>query len=231
MREIKARILIVEDEPRYVQAIKVNLETSGYETLVAENGIRALEMVALEEVDLILLDIRLPGIDGFEVCKRIRKFSSVPIIMITARVDEVDKVKGLDEGADDYVTKPFSAKELLARVRAVLRRARLTRRHETQPVFKIGELTVDFMRKRVYRGDEEVELSATEYEVLCEMVKNAGRVLVPEHLLERVWGSEYVDQRQLLWQIIHRLRSKIEPDPQNPQYIVTRPGIGYVFGG
>lgn len=225
----KVRILVVDDEPRYVRAIQVNLEASGYEVLAARDGQTAIDLAASEAPDLVLLDIRMPGLDGYEVCQRIREFSAMPIIMLTALAEDADKVKGLDIGADDYVTKPFSADELLARVRAALRRVELSERREPPPTFQAGDLLVDFARQRVFVRGQEVNLTPTEYRLLCELVRQAGRVLVPEVLLEKVWGIGYEGENRLLWQAVHRLRRKIERDPRNPQYIQTRPGIGYVF--
>jgi DNA-binding response OmpR family regulator len=225
----KARILVVDDEPRYVRAIQFNLEASGYEVFPARDGQMAIELAASEEPDLILLDIRMLGLDGYEVCQRIREFSAVPIIMLTALAEDTDKVKGLDIGADDYMTKPFSADELLARVRAALRRVELSERQDSHPTFQAGDLLIDFARQRVFARDQEVDLTPTEYRLFYELVKQAGRVLVPEYLLEKVWGIGYEGENRLLWQAIHRLRRKVEPDPRNPQYIQTRPGIGYVF--
>ncbi len=225
----KIRILVVDDEPRYVRAIQVNLEASGYEVLTASDGRKTIELAASKELDLILLDVRMPGLNGYEACQRIREFSTVPIIMLTALADNADKVKGLDAGADDYVTKPFSADELLARVRAVLRRAELAESPEPRPSFQAGDLLVDFAQQRVFVRGSEVNLTPTEYRLLCELVKQAGRVLVPEYLLEKVWGVGYEGENRLLWQVVHRLRQKIERDPRDPQYIQTRPGTGYVF--
>ena len=225
----KVRILVVDDEHRYVRAIQVNLKASGYEVLTASNGQTAVDLVATEEPDLIVLDIRMPGMDGFEVCRRIREFSAVPIIMLTALAADADKVKGLDIGADDYVTKPFSAEELLARVRAALRRVELSERKEPRPTFQAGDLLVDFARQRVFVRDQEVNLTPIEYRLLYELVRQAGRVLVPGYLLEKVWGMGYEGENRLLWQAVHRLRQKIERDPRDLLYIQTRPGIGYVF--
>jgi DNA-binding response OmpR family regulator len=229
MNKGKVRILVVDDEPRYVQAIQINLEASGYEMLTARDGQTAIELAATEEPDLILLDIRMLGLDGYEVCRRIREFSAVPIIMLTALAEDADKVKGLDIGADDYVTKPFSADEILARVRAVLRRVELSERQSPCPTFQAGDLLVDFAQQRVFACGQEANLTPTEYRLLCELVRQAGRVLVPEYLLEKVWGMGYEAENHLLWQAVHRLRRKIERDPRNPKYIQTRPGLGYVF--
>lgn len=229
MNKGKVHILVVDDEPRYVRAIQINLEASGYEVLATRDGQTAIELAASEEPDLILLDIRMPGLDGYEVCRRIREFSAVPIIMLTALAEDADKVKGLDIGADDYVTKPFSADELLARVRAILRRVELSEQQNPHPTFQAGDLLVDFTRQRVFACGQETNLTPTEYRLLCELVRQAGRVLVPEYLLEKVWGMGYEGENRLLWQAVHRLRRKIERDPRNPQYIQTRPGIGYIF--
>ncbi len=229
MNKTKTRVLVVDDEPRYVRAIQVNLEASGYEVFSARDGEAAIALAASKEPDLIVLDVRMPGLDGHEACRRIREFSTAPVIMLTALAAEADKVKGLDAGADDYVTKPFGADELLARVRAVLRRVELSGRPQSQPSFQAGGLLVDFAQQRVFIHDQEVELTPTEYRLLYELAREAGRVLVPAHLLEKVWGMGYEGETRLLWQAIHRLRRKIERDPQDPQYIQTRPGIGYVL--
>jgi two-component system KDP operon response regulator KdpE len=197
--------------------------------LTAKDGLEAVDLAAREKPNLIILDIRMPNLDGYEACQRIREFSAVPIIMLTALAENADKVKGLDAGADDYVTKPFSAEELLARVRAVLRRVELVGQQETPLTFQTGDLMVDFSQQRVFIGDQEVDLTPTEYRLLYELVKQPGRVLVPEYLLEEVWGIGYEGENRLLWQAIHRLRQKIERDPRNPEYIQTKPGLGYVF--
>ena len=229
MNKGKARILVADDEPRYIRAVKFNLEASGYEVISAQDGETAVELAAAQAPDLILLDIRMPRVDGYEACRRIREFSMTPIIMLTAMAEEADKVKGLDLGADDYVTKPFSADELLARVRAALRRGRLSEQAAPQPAFQMGDLHIDFAQQRVFAGANEVELTPTEYRLLCELAQQAGRVLLPEYLLEKVWGVGYEGEVQLVWQAVHRLRQKIEPDPRTPHYIHNRPGIGYVL--
>jgi len=230
MKRGKVRILAVDDEPRYVWAIRKVLEGAGYETLTASDGQTALELAAVEAPDLVLLDIRLPEMDGYAVCQRIREFSKVPIIMLTALADGSDKVRGLDVGADDYVTKPFGAPELLARVRAVLRRVEFSEAPSSSTIVRAGELEIDLARQCVTKRGQEVSLSATEYRLLCEFAKQPQRLLVPEHLLERVWGPGYEEENHMLRQAIYRLRRKIEPDPANPQYIQTKPGMGYLFG-
>lgn len=229
MKDGKIQILVVDDEPRYVWAIRLNLESRGYGVLTASDGQTALEIAAVESPDLVILDIRLPGLDGFEVCRRLREFSTIPVIMLTALAEDAEKVAGLDVGADDYVTKPFSAEELLARVRSALRRVEYADAVETMPVVQAGDLLIDLGRQRVFAGDHEVYLTAIEYRLLAELARNAGRVLVPDHLLERVWGPGYEGEVRLVRQVIHRLRNKIEPDPRNPRYVETRHGIGYVF--
>ena len=223
------RILVVDDEERILNFLSTKLKASGYEVLTALDGETAIELAATEDPDLIMLDIRMPGLDGYEACQCIREFSAVPIIMLTALAADADKVKGLDTGADDYVTKPFSAEELLARVRAALRRVEISGRQDASPTFQAGDVLVDFARQRVMVREQEVNLTPTEYHLLCELVRQADRVLVPEFLLEQVWGMGYEGENHLLWQAIHRLRQKIERDPQTPQYIETRPGIGYLF--
>jgi len=227
MHKGKLRILVVDDEPRYVRAIKVNLEASGYEVVTATDGQSAVELAAQVEPDLVLMDVRMPRLTGFEACQRIREFSQVPIIMLTALAEETDKVKGLDLGADDYITKPFGAEELLARVRAVLRRAQEAQALPALAVFRVGELQVDFVKRRIFVREQEVSLTPTEYRLLAELARHAGQVLLPSYLLDAVWGAGYAGEERLVWQAIHRLRHKIERDPHQPEYIVNKPGIGY----
>lgn len=223
----KARVLVVDDEPRYILAIKVNLEASGYEVVSAQDGQAAVEKAASERFDLILLDVLMPKLDGFEACRRIREFSSVPIILLTALAESSDKVKGLDMGADDFVTKPFGAEELMARVRAVMRRAVIADSPDGKSVFVCGALRVDYAARRVFVADREVFLTATEYHLLYELAHHAGQVLLPSYLLDKIWGSGYESEEKLVWQAIHRLRRKIEPDAHSPHYVQTRQGLGY----
>ena len=223
-----ATILVVEDEPRYARVLTINLETNDYNTLIAHNGPTAIQMTANENPDLILLDVMMPGMNGYEVCRRIREFSNVPIIMLTALSDTNDKVQGLEYGADDYITKPFSTRELLARVKAALRRSDASAT-PPRPVVTIGDLTMDFTNQRIHIGQKEIKLTRIEYRLLRTLIKNTRRVLVPDYLLDEVWGMGHEHDTQLLWQAIHRLRKKIEPDPQNPTYIHTRSGVGYIF--
>jgi len=221
-------ILLVDDEPRYLRLMEVNLQTEGYRVMSAADGQQAVESVAASQPDLILLDVMMPVMDGFTACSRIREFSTVPIIMVTAKGEERDRVRGLDAGADDYIVKPFSAQELLARVRAVLRRAE---HHESgafhRPVFRHGELELDLAKAEVTCAGKPVMLTATEYRLLQTLASAAGRMLTPEELLTTVWGPEYRDDKEILWVCLSRLRQKIEPDPKNPTHILTRQGLGY----
>ncbi len=223
------RILVVDDEPRYVRLMEANLISEGYEVLKAYDGQSAVEMVADKQPDLVLLDVMMPGLDGFGACERVREFSSVPIIMVTAKGEEQDRVRGLDVGADDYIVKPFSATEVLARVRAVLRRAQVSGSNFEQSVFSHGNLRIDLARAEVFKEDSMVFLSATEYRLLLQFVHNQGNILTSEDLLVNVWGPEYREDQEILWVSISRLRQKLEDDPRNPQHIVTRSGMGYTM--
>jgi two-component system KDP operon response regulator KdpE len=226
MSERKVRVLVVDDEPRYIRAIQVNLEARGYDTVAARDGQAAVELVASAQPDLIIMDVRMPKLSGWEACQRIREFSQVPIILLTALAETADKVKGLDAGADDYVTKPFSADELLARVRAVLRRKTMPEA-ANEAVFQLGPLRVDFAGQRVFMIEAEVSLTPTEYRVLCELAREAGKVVTPDVLLLRIWGEGYEGETQLVWQAIHRLRNKLERAPGATQLIQNKPGLGY----
>ena len=226
---MKASILVVDDEPRYLRLIEANLITEGYQVLKTTNGQEAVEIVAERHPDLVLMDVMMPVLDGFGACERIREFSNVPIIIVTARGSENDRVRGLDIGADDYIVKPFSATELLARVRAVLRRVQSSGSAFQQAVFNHGNLRIDFARAEVFKDDKIVFLSATEYRLLLQFAQNVGSVLTSEQLLIDVWGSEYREDKEILWVSISRLRQKLESDPKNPQHIVTRSGLGYTM--
>ena len=229
MGERKVRVLVVDDEPRYVRAIQVNLEARDYETVAAKDGQMALELAASLLPDLIIMDVRMPKLNGWEACQRIREFSQVPIILLSALAETADKVKGLDAGADDYVTKPFSADELLARVRAVLRRKTMPETAAPGALFQLGSLRVDFAAQRVFMGEQEVPLTATEYRVLGELAREAGKVVTPDQLLLKIWGAGYEGETQLVWQAIHRLRHKLERPPGAPQFIQNKPGLGYTL--
>jgi DNA-binding response OmpR family regulator len=222
------RILAVDDEPRYLRLLEANLRTEGYEVLTAKDGDEALEVFSAQPVDLILLDVMMPHLDGFATCQRIRQYSSVPIIILTAKGEEQDRVRGLDVGADDYLVKPFSVMELLARVRAVLRRAQVAETGQTR-FFTHGNLRIDLARAEVWLGDQLVYLSATEYRLLLQFAHNVGKVVTAEDLLTSVWGPEYANDKEILWVTIARLRQKVEKDPHEPTHIVTRSGLGYIM--
>jgi DNA-binding response OmpR family regulator len=223
------RVLIVDDEPRYLRLLDANLRTEGYEVVTAQDGQQAIETFSTQPIDLILLDIMMPRLDGFAACQRIREFSSVPIIILTAKGEEQDRVRGLDLGADDYLVKPFSATELLARVRAVLRRAQIPAESGQARYFTHDNLRIDFARAEVWCGEQAVSLSATEYRLLLQFAHNLGKILTSEDLLTSVWGPEYKTDKEILWVSIARLRQKLEDDPHNPKHIVTRSGLGYLM--
>lgn len=226
---VKTCILVVDDEPSIVRFVRANLEARGYRVLTAMDGAEALRKIEMELPDLVILDIMMPKMDGFEVCRRLREWSQIPTIMLSARGDETDKVKCLDLGADDYLTKPFGTRELLARVRAMLRRTEATKTVSTQPLFTSGDLQISFAQRQVTVAGKEVKLTPTEYSLLREFVLNAGKTLTHSYLLDRVWGPEYRDEREYLHVFVHRLRTKLEPDATNPKYIMTVPGVGYRF--
>lgn len=221
------RILVVDDEPRFVRLLEANLTTEGYEVITANDGQQAVDIVANDRPDLVLLDVMMPVLDGFGACERIREFSNVPIIMLTARGEENHRVQGLNLGADDYIVKPFSAIELLARVNAVLRRAQVAQTAQEQSVFHHGNLNIDFARAEVKREEQQVFLSATEYRLLLQFAHNVGKSLTTEELLINVWGDEYKEDKEILWVCISRLRQKLEDNPKKPKHIVTRSGVGY----
>lgn len=222
-------ILIVDDEPRYLRLLEANLRIEGYDLLTATDGTQAVETFSANPVDLILMDVMMPKMDGFAACQRIREFSNVPIIILTAKNEEQDRVRGLDLGADDYLVKPFSATELLARVRAVLRRSQASKDVNQNRFFEHGNLRIDFARAEVWRGNQPVLLSATEYRLLLQFAHNVGTVLSPEDLLSSVWGEEYRSDKEILWVSIARLRQKLEEEAHAPKHIVTRSGLGYLM--
>ncbi|MBN1644046.1 MAG: response regulator transcription factor [Dehalococcoidales bacterium] len=223
----KPLILIVDDDPVIAKFVRANMEANNYATTTTVNGSEALKSVERELPDLILLDIMMPEMDGFEVCRRLREWSQVPIIMLTARGDEQDKVKCLEMGADDYIAKPFGVKELIARVGAVLRRTGSKSTAVTQPSFTYGEIEINFIDRNVKVAGKEIKLTPIEYNLLQELALNAGKVLTHTHLLQKVWGPEYQDERQYLHVFIRRLRSKLEPNIDKPTFIITVPAIGY----
>ena len=224
------KILIVDEEPdvRKLVTMSFHMQQPTWEVIGAEDGPEALERIDRQRPDVVLLDVGLPEMSGFEVLKAIRLFSDVPVIMLTVRDDELSKVQGLELGADDYVTKPVSHLELLARVRAVLRRAQSLPLVHERP-FVSGEIRVDFGRREVMVGDQVVALTGTEYRLLYHLVRNAGRVMTHEALLARAWGREYTDEISYLKSYINRLRNKLEQAPHHPEYILTEYGVGYWF--
>ena len=221
------RILLVDDEPLYLRLLKVNLESEGYDIISARNGEEALELISQEIPDLIIMDVMMPKLDGIATCNRIRQFFNVPIILLTALGEEQDRVNGLNIGADDYVVKPFSATELLARVRAVLRRTQGQKDSTESRLFVHGNLKIDIAKAEVWKNDKQVYLSATEYKLLIHFAHQLGKVLTAEELLSATWGPSYKEEKEILWVSIARLRQKLEEDPHNPVHIVTRTGLGY----
>lgn len=221
-------MLVVDDDVRILRLVQRILEMEGYLVLRAINSQAAFKIMDEGIPDVVLLDIMMPDIDGHTVCRRIREFSPVPIIMLTAKSGDEEKVQGLDAGADDYVTKPFSAAELAARVRAVLRRSRLWEEHP-EPELRCHDLVIDFACRKVTQADGEVNLTATEYRLLSYLARNAGRVVTPGQVVEEVWGEEYLGETHLLQVNMARLRQKLGDNARNPRYIQTRPGIGYMM--
>lgn len=220
------RILVVDDEPQIRRVMRTTLASSGYEITEARSGEEALEKVRCERPDLILLDVNMPGIGGLEACREIRESSDIPIIMLTVRSGEKDKVQALDAGADDYVVKPFSMEELLARIRSALRR---TPASETMPPFYSDELQIDFECRKVTARGKEVRLTPKEFDLLRLLVANAGKPLSHRRILQVVWGPDYGEESEYLRVFINQLRKKIEPDPRHPRYIRTEPWVGYKF--
>ncbi|HHY98422.1 MAG TPA: response regulator transcription factor [Firmicutes bacterium] len=230
MKETK--VLVVDDEPSIVELIRFNLEREGFKVTAAYSGGGLLDRIRAERPDLVILDIMLPGEDGLTICREIRKESNLPIIMLTAKDSETDKVLGLELGADDYITKPFSPRELIARVRAVLRRSSGEESAETKKqVLKVRDLMLDGERHLVTLNGRELDLPPKEFELLRILMENPGRVLTREYLLETIWGYEYIGETRTVDVHIRRLRQKIEPDPSQPVYIETVHGFGYRIRG
>lgn len=225
-----AKILIVDDEHNIVDILKANLEREGYQTLAAYDGAQALDMGLNQKPDLILLDCMLPKIDGFDVCRKLRQQTNIPILMLTAKSEEIDKVLGLELGADDYITKPFSVREVLARVKAQLRRVSLTDLEgDHQKVLTFGDLEIDQEAYEVRRCGEVIELTLREFELVRFLAQNAGQVFSREALLEKVWGYEYFGDVRTVDVTVRRTREKLEPDQHNYRYILTKRGVGYYF--
>jgi two-component system KDP operon response regulator KdpE len=225
----KHLILIVDDEPPIVRLVKAKLRLDGYEVLTAARGDEALSMLQEQTPDLVVLDVMMPDMDGFETLRRIRQHSQVPVVMLTARGSDADKLRGLQSGADDYITKPFNPDELEARIAAVLRRSAGTKPTGTETVLRYPGLEIDLERKTVRVQGEEVRLSRREWELLTQLAENAGRVMMHGELLSRIWGPEYRNETQYLRTWVSRLRSKLEPEDNSLTLITTYPGIGYRF--
>ena len=222
-------ILVVDDEKRILNFLRTKLKASGYEVLTAASGMEALEQVQAQEPDLILLDILMPKMDGFETLKNLRSFSATPVIILSAKGSDIDKIKGLGLGADDYIPKPFNPDELVARIEAVKRRIEPTEKRRTSESFRLDDLTIDFKSRKVVLDGDEKYLTRIEWLLLSELAHNMGRLMPYEELLSRVWGPEYRDDVQLLRTWISRLRSKLEKDPNNPNLICTIPKAGYIM--
>jgi two-component system, OmpR family, response regulator VicR len=227
---VNRKILIVDDEKNIVEILKFNLKKEGYSTIEAYDGEQAVELALSQKPDLILLDIMLPKMDGFSVCRRLRQTLSIPILMLTAKEEEVDKVLGLELGADDYITKPFSPRELLARVKANLRRTAIDEQVKSEGnVFKYDTMVIDVDRYEVKRDDVVIELTLREFELVKFLALQQGQIFSRENLLEKVWGYEYYGDVRTVDVTVRRLREKLEKDPANPLYIMTKRGVGYYF--
>jgi len=229
MPERHELILVVDDEPRMTQFIRMNLELEGYRVVEAHDGLEALEKVRQDLPDLVILDVMMPKLDGFEALKMIREVSDVPVIMLTVRADEEDKVRGLSLGADDYVAKPFGTRELISRVEAVLRRTQSLAKPKDTILHIDDRLSVDFNKHEVIVEGERIELRPTEFRLLYHLIENAGWVVPYKTLLAKVWGQEYREETHYVRLYVSYLRNKIEADPSNPRYILTERGVGYRF--
>lgn len=223
------KVLVVDDEEHIQELIRFNLENNSLKVICSGNGIEALNLIKSEKPDIVLLDLMLPGMDGYEVIKEIRRnneISSTPVIMLTAKSEELDKIIGLELGADDYITKPFSVRELLARVKAVLRRTTVK---VEEKLFRFGEITIDFEKHEVSKDGNRVDLTLKEFELLETLIKNRGRVMTRDFLLDKIWGYEYIGETRTVDVHIRHLRQKIEDDDKNPKYLETIRGVGYRF--
>jgi DNA-binding response OmpR family regulator len=230
------KVLVVEDDKTLLEVLKYNLVKEGYEVATASDGVKALDTARSVKPELVILDIMLPVLDGLEVCRILRKESTVPILMLTAKTEEVDRVVGLEIGADDYMTKPFSMRELLARVRAMLRRVEMLKREATDtgsapPVIRAGDIEIDVARHTVTCGSRTIDVSPKEFELLAFLVSNPGHVFGRAHLLEQIWGYDFEGDTRTVDVHIRWLRQKIEADPANPVHIITVRGVGYKFEG
>jgi DNA-binding response OmpR family regulator len=229
----KTTILTADDDPQILRLVMRNLQFDGYAVIAVSDGQAALEQIEAHSPDLVLLDVMMPRMNGFTVTQKVREFSSLPIIILTARGQDQDKIRGLDLGADDYLTKPFSVEELLARVRAVIRRSQLGADahgpHGLSATTTVGDLTIDYAQDLVTKHGQELSLTPTEYRLLEYLAQNAGRVLPYDSLLEQVWGTDYLGETHMLQVVINRLRHKVEDEPAQPRYLLTKGGVGYVL--
>jgi two-component system KDP operon response regulator KdpE len=224
-----ATILLIEDERQMRRFLRVTLQSERYALIEAETAAEGLSQAATRSPDIVLLDLGLPDMDGLEVIKKLREWSAVPIIVISAREQEGDKIKALDEGADDYLTKPFGSGELLARIRVALRHAVPKSQDQRDAIFTAEDLSIDFLKRQVHRGDREIHLTPIEYRLLVVLVRNAGRVMTHRHILKEVWGPSYIEQTHYLRVFMNQLRKKIETDSARPHFLLNEPGIGYRF--
>src|SRR5208283_170893 len=220
-------VLLIEDEPQMKRFLRVTLKSHGYDLVEAATGQEGLTQAATRNPDVVLLDLGLPDIDGLEVAKRLREWTLVPIIVLSARGQELDKIKALDAGADDYLTKPFGVGELLARLRVALRHRETQRSEDKESVFILGDVQVDFTKRQVLINDTEVHLTPIEYKLLTVLIRNAGKVITHNQLLKEVWGPSYANQTQYLRVYMGQLRHKLEVDPARPRYFMNEPGVGY----
>jgi two-component system KDP operon response regulator KdpE len=227
MTSVQAVVLVIEDEPQMLRFLRASLGAHGYQLIEATTGADGMAQAATRNPDVILLDLGLPDVDGLEVTRRLREWTRTPIIVISARGRDQDKVKALDDGADDYLTKPFSVEELLARIRVALRHVAENASGRQEAVFSVGELRVDLTRREVFLGDQQVHLTPTEYRLLITLIKYAGRVVTHRQLLKEVWGPSYVEQTHYLRVFVGQLRQKLEREPAKPRYLTNEPGIGY----
>lgn len=225
----KTTVLVADDDPRLLKLVQRNLELANYRVVTAADGPSVLKQAEAEEPDMFVLDIMMPGLDGMEVCRRLREFTIAPILMLTAKDTRDDKFAGLDVGADYYMTKPFDAQDLVVQVKTLLRRAKQYTKEARTPVFSTGDLTVDFDQHQAFMNGQPINLTPTEYRILAHLARNAGRVVTQDDLLTKVWGPAYRDEAHLLRVNIARLRQKVEKDPGKPAFILTRPGIGYAL--
>jgi len=225
----RPRVLIVDDDPAIIKFVRANLEAEDYRTFLAMDGAEALLVIEKELPDLVILDIMMPRMDGFEVCRQLREWSQIPIIMLSARGDEDDKVTCLELGADDYLTKPFGIRELMARIKVALRNTDTDEYNPGRPTLKCGEIEIDYTKRRVTVAGRDTDLTATEYRMLCYLADNAGRVLTHEQILHHIWGEEYSGETHMLQVYISRVRKKIRDDTRNHRYVLTRPGMGYMM--